>query len=86
MLCCVILSHRGVQKTKELKKPPKTNRTIAKISVRFQFHFLKTEIFSFGSVLDFFTKPTEPTDVYIYLRNFKTKLISGLVVYSLWFG
>ena len=67
MLCCVILSHRGVQKTKELKKPPKTDRTVAKISVRFRFHFLKTEIFSFGFSARFFHPETNRTDRCIYI-------------------
>ena len=65
---------RGVQKTEEPKKPPKTNRTIAKISVGFRFHFLKTKIFGFGFGAGFFHPETDQTDryIYIYICNFNT--------------
>ena len=72
-LCLVVLSlprrrikralwSRGVQKTEESKKSLQTDRTVAKILVRFGFgfHFIKTENFSFGfSVPHKYTDPTE---------------------------
>ena len=48
------LELRGVQKTDEPNKPTKTDRTVAKFSVRFRFHFLKTDIFGFGFGARFF--------------------------------
>ena len=58
---------RGVQKTEEPKKPPKTNRTIAKISVGFRFHFLKTKIFGSGFSAGFFHPKTDRIYIYIYV-------------------
>ena len=44
------LKDRGMQKTKEPKKPLQTNRTDAKISIRFDFGFLYNKTENFGLV------------------------------------
>ena len=64
------LFRRGVQRTEEPKKPPETDRTVAKISVRFWFHFLKTKIFGFDFSAGFFNPETDKTNLYIYIHVF----------------
>ena len=58
---------RGMQKTAEPNKPTKTDRTIAKFSVWFRFHFLKTEIFGFDFGAGFFHTETDRIYIYIYI-------------------
>ena len=55
-----VVSPRGVQKTNEPNKPVKTDRIEFNFSVRFRFHFLKTEIFGFS--FSFRYVCTEPTE------------------------
>ena len=50
------------------KKLSETDRTVAKFSVRFRFHFLKTEIFGFGfGVIFFHLKSNRNDRIYIFM-------------------
>ena len=81
------LSYLGVCKkpTNRTNRPkptePLPNFRFSFGSVRFRFHYLKTEIFGFGFGVGFFhPKPNRTDRIYIYLCNSLMFLISGLVV------
>ena len=55
---------RGVHKTEEPIKPNETDRTVSKISVRFQFLFLTNRNFDFGFGFGFRYVCTELNNIY----------------------
>ena len=59
---------RGMQKTDDPSKLTKTDQTVAKFSVWFRFHFIKTEIFGFGFSVGFFHIETDRIYIYIYIH------------------
>ena len=51
---------KGVQKTEEPKKSIQTDRTDAKISVRFRFYYIKNRKFQFGFQWQILIHRTKP--------------------------